>query len=86
MEKRYDLFKLPPGGFPQWIDSATDLPEAKRKMESLPQPAPGGEYLVRDFLSGMVVAYTIPERRGVAIFPQSATPSFSGQANHIFHN
>ncbi|HEY6290013.1 MAG TPA: hypothetical protein VI455_00400 [Terriglobia bacterium] len=62
MEARYDLFELPPGGFPQWIDSAVGLPEAKNKMEGLPQPAPGGQYLVRDFYSGTVVAYTVSLR------------------------
>jgi hypothetical protein len=59
MNARYDLFELPPGGFPQWISSAVDLPEAKQKLNDLPEPAPGGQYLVRDFLSGSVVAYTI---------------------------
>jgi len=72
MDKRYDLFELPPGGFPQYIDSATDLSEAKKKMQDLPQPAPGGQYLVRDFYSGMVVAYTISEGKGVAVYPQPA--------------
>ncbi|HEY6293584.1 MAG TPA: hypothetical protein VI455_18680 [Terriglobia bacterium] len=70
MEKRYDLFELPPGGFPQWIDSASDLPEAKKKMHDLPDPAPGGEYLVRDFYSGMVVAYTTPNLGRAATPPQ----------------
>ena len=59
MNTRYDLFELPPGGFPQWISSAADLPEAKKKMGDLPEPQPGGQYLVRDFFSGAVVAYTI---------------------------
>ena len=59
MNSRYDLFELPPGGFPQWISSAADLPEAKKKMDELPRPAQGGQYLVRDFFSGSVVAYTI---------------------------
>jgi hypothetical protein len=59
MEARYDLFELPPNGFPEWIGSAIDLPEAKGKMNDLPKPAPGGQYLVRDFYSGTVVAYTI---------------------------
>ena len=59
MNARYDLFELPPGGFPQWITSAADLPEAKKKMNDLPNPQQGGQYLVRDFFSGNVVAYTI---------------------------
>ena len=59
MEARYDLFELPPGGFPEWIGSAMDLPEAKQKMYGLPGPAPGGQYLVRDSSSGTVVAYTV---------------------------
>jgi hypothetical protein len=59
MNTRYDLFELPPGGFPQWISSAADLPEAKKKMDELPHPEQGGQYLVRDFLSGTVVAYTL---------------------------
>jgi hypothetical protein len=64
MNARYDLFELPPGGFPQWISSAADLPEAKKKMNDLPHPGPGGQYLVRDFLSGNIVAYTISPRPG----------------------
>ena len=59
MNARYDLFELPPGGFPQWISSADNLPEAKKKMNELPHPGQGGQYLVRDFYSGNVVAYTI---------------------------
>jgi hypothetical protein len=59
MEARYDLFELPPAGFPQWIGSAIDLPEAKKKMYDLPQPEVGGQYLVRDFYAGTVVAYTV---------------------------
>ena len=59
MEARYDLFELPPGGFPEWIGSGIDLPEAKQKMYDLPGPAPGGQYLVRDSYSGTVVAYTV---------------------------
>jgi len=70
MEKRYDLFELPPGGFPQYIDSASDLPEAQKKMQDLPPPALGGQYLVRDFYSGMVVAYTVSNGQGVAIYPE----------------
>ena len=59
MEARYDLFELPPGGFPEWIGSAIDLPEAKQKMYDLPKPAPGGQYLIRDLYAGSVVAYTV---------------------------
>jgi hypothetical protein len=72
MEKRYDLFELPPAGFPLWIDSASDLSEASEKMLALPAPAPGGEYLVRDFYSGMVVDYTVSDLRGWAKLPPSA--------------
>jgi hypothetical protein len=57
---RYDLFELPPNGFPQWISSAADLTEAKRQLEVLPDPELGGEYLVRDFYTGSVVAYRAP--------------------------
>ena len=57
---RYDLFELPPNSFPQWISSAADLKEAKRQLEALPDPELGGEYLVRDFYSGSVVAYRAP--------------------------
>lgn len=71
MEKRYDLFELPPGGFPRWLDSAADLSEAKEKMERLPKPAEGGEYLVRDFYSGMVVAYTWSSRPAAMVRPPS---------------
>ena len=54
---RYDLFELPQDGFPRWISSAADLKEAKKQLEALPDPQVGGEYLVRDFCSGSVVAY-----------------------------
>ena len=59
MDSRYDLFELAPGRFPEWIGSAHDLAEAKKKMEDLPQLAIGGQYLIRDFCSGSVVAYTL---------------------------
>jgi hypothetical protein len=58
---RYDLFELPPNGFPQWISSAADLTEAKRQLEALPEPHVGGEYLIRDFYAGSVVAYRAPQ-------------------------
>ena len=67
MEPRYDLFELSPGRFPEWIGSATDFPEAKSKMDSLPLPAPGGQYLIRDFYSGTIVAYTVGSRVGAAL-------------------
>jgi hypothetical protein len=60
MDPRYDVFELPPNGFPRWISSAVDLKEAKRQLEALPEPHVGGEYLVRDFYSGSVVAYRAP--------------------------
>jgi hypothetical protein len=57
MDPRYDLFELPSNSFPRWISSAADLTEAKRQLQALPDPEVGGEYLVRDFYSGSVVAY-----------------------------
>ena len=70
MEARYDLFELPPSGFPRWIASANDLPEARMKMSQIPKPDVGEEYLVRDFYSGTVVAYTLPHRPDhPAVFP-----------------
>jgi len=74
MEKRYDLFAFPPGAFPTWVGSASDLPEARKKVESLPPLEPGGEYLVRDFYSGMVVAYTVLGEHGATIFPPAKDP------------
>ena len=59
MEKRYDLFQLAPGGFPRWVASAYSLPEAKQKMRQLARLPDGERYLVRDFLSGVIVAYAI---------------------------
>lgn len=67
MERRYDLFELAPYGFPRWLDSASDLSEAMGNMRELPTPVVGGEYLVRDFYSGMVVAYTDHSGRFVSI-------------------
>jgi len=69
MEERYDLFEFPPDAFPKWIASARSLSEAREKMEQLPPPPPGGEYLVRDFYSGTVVAYTLRKKHGSTIFP-----------------
>jgi hypothetical protein len=60
MDPRYDVFELPPNGFPRWVSSAADLTEAKRQLEALPEPHVGGEYLIRDFYSGLVVAYRAP--------------------------
>ena len=60
MDPRYDLFELPRDGFPRWISSAGDLKDAKKQLESLPDPGTGGEYLVRDFYTGSVVAYRAP--------------------------
>ena len=57
MDPRYDLFELPRNGFPNWISSAVDLQEAKKQLKALPEPEQGGEYLIRDFYSGSVVAY-----------------------------
>jgi hypothetical protein len=59
MDARYDIFELPPGQFPQWLDSATELSGAREKMAALPTVAPGGQYLIRDSCSGAVVDYTV---------------------------
>jgi hypothetical protein len=77
MDKRYDLFELPIRGFPQWLDSASNLDEATDKMRALPPIEPGAQYLVRDFYSGSVVAYTLPEKTGTVIFSQP-TPKHPG--------
>lgn len=69
MEERYDLFEFLPDAFPKWIGCASDLTQARSKMEKLPQLAPGSEYLVRDFYSGNIVAYTIRKKQGTEIFP-----------------
>ena len=69
MDPRYDLFELPRNGFPRWISSAADLKEAKRQLEALPDPELGGEYLVRDFYSGSVVAYKAPHLTGIVTHP-----------------
>lgn len=74
MEKEYDLFELLPGAFPQWIGSANDLPEVRKKIESLPAPPSGGQYLARQFRSGTVVAYTVPAPQGTTVFPPAADP------------
>ena len=73
MEKRYDLFELPSQGFPQWLDSASNLAEATDKMIALPPPGPGGEYLVRDFYSGKIVAYTLPVGSGLVVYPRAGS-------------
>jgi len=75
MEKRYDLFELPTHGFPRWLDSANNLTEATYKMSALPPPEPGSEYLVRDFYSGRVVAYTLPSTRTRREFHQPISVS-----------
>lgn len=50
METRYDVFVLPPDGFPHWVTSAGALPEARKLMGELPRLPSGARYLVRDFL------------------------------------
>ena len=72
-ENRYDLFEFLPGRFPEWIDSASDLPEATKKMQDLPKRASGGQYLVRDFYSGTIVAHSDP--RGLESFPRELQPN-----------
>jgi hypothetical protein len=74
MEERYDLFEFPPDAFPKWVGSAPDLHEARKKMEKLPPLAPGSEYLVRDFYSGAVVAYTLRKKHGATVFPPDDDP------------
>ena len=69
MDPRYDLFELPPDGFPRWISSAADLKEARKQLESLPDPQVGGEYLVRDPWSGSVVAYRAHLPAGMVVRP-----------------
>jgi hypothetical protein len=75
MEERYDLFEFPPDAFPKWVASAPDLQEARKKMEDLPPLAPGSEYLVRDFYSGTVVAYTLRKKHGATVFPPESDPA-----------
>ena len=75
MEERYDLFEFPPDAFPKWIGSASNLSEAREKMEKLPLPPPGGEYLVRDFYSGAIVAYTLRKKHGATVFPPDNVPA-----------
>jgi len=75
MEERYDLFEFPPDAFPKWISSASSLSEAREKLEKLPLPPPGGEYLVRDFYSGTIVAYTLRKKHGASIFPSDNVPA-----------
>jgi hypothetical protein len=67
MEGRYDLFELAPYGFPQWVDSATNIPDAIEKMRELSTSAGGEEYLVRDFYSGTVVAHNAHSSQSIAI-------------------
>ena len=70
MEKRYDLFELPSRGFSQWLDSASNFAEATDKMIALPPPGPGCQYLVRDYCSGKIVAYTLPDGSSAVAFPR----------------
>ena len=79
MDPRYDLFELPPNGFPRWISSAADLEEAKKPLETLPDPPVGGEYLVRDFYSGSVVAYKAPHFPVGMIMTSPSEPKFRGR-------
>ena len=70
--ERYDLFELPRSGFPRRISSTRHFSEAKTQLDGLPDPEMGAEYLVRDFLSGLVVAYRAPHLadRTVVISPE----------------
>ena len=75
MEKRYDLFELPSRGFSQWLDSASNFVEATDKMVALPPPGPGSQYLVRDYRSGRIVAYTLPDGSSAVVFPRPSSRS-----------
>jgi hypothetical protein len=57
METQYDLFEMIPGTFPRWVGAAATLEHARIRLRDLSQARTGGEYFVRDFYSGSVVAF-----------------------------
>lgn len=57
MNTQYDLFEVVPNQFPRWIGGAANLAHAKERLNDLAQSSSGGEYFVRDFCSGSVVAH-----------------------------
>jgi hypothetical protein len=57
MNTQYDLFEVVPNQFPRWIGGAVNLAHAKERLKDLAQSSSGGEYFVRDFYSGSVVAH-----------------------------
>jgi hypothetical protein len=57
MNTQYDLFEVVPNQFPRWIGAAANLAHAKERLKDLAQSSSGGEYFVRDFCSGSVVAH-----------------------------
>jgi hypothetical protein len=50
------------------------LKDAKRQLEALPDPQVGGEYLVRDFWSGSVVAYRAPHLPAGMVITSPSAP------------
>ena len=56
MNTQYDLFEVVPNQFPRWIGAAMNLAHAKERLKDLAQTS-SGEYFVRDFCSGSVVAH-----------------------------
>jgi len=54
---QYDLFEVVPNQFPRWIGGAVNLAHAKERLKDLAQSSTGGQYFVRDFYSGSVVAH-----------------------------
>jgi hypothetical protein len=58
MNTQYDLFEVVPNQFARWIGAAVNLAHAKERLNDLAQSSSGGEFFVRDFCSGSVVAHT----------------------------
>ena len=58
MNTQYDLFEVVPNQFPRWIGAAADLANAKERLNDLARSSSGGEFFVRDFCSGSVVAHS----------------------------
>ena len=62
MNTQYDLFEVVPNQFPRWIGAAANLAHAKERLNDLAQSSSEGEYFVRDFCSGSVVAHSQKRR------------------------
>ena len=79
--ERFGLFEWRSDGFPHWVDAATDLQQAKKKIQDWAVESPHSEYFAQDFLANVVVAstrdYVGARRHAVDAKPSDPRPALT---------